>query len=162
MKLPLKLNSNNDIYWNTKKFNSYYPDIWLDIAIGGRGIGKTTGAFIDVGNKFNKKGEEFIYLRRYKPELKKFIAKKSLDPVFGGVKYKANADMWTFSFEDSIIGYGIALSTSVDFKSVSFEKVTTIIYDEATLKRHSQKRYLTDEVTALLEFISSVVRTRIE
>ena len=160
MKLPLKLSNDNDIYWSTKKFNSYYPDIWLDIAIGGRGIGKTTGAFIDVGNRFNKRGEEFIYLRRYKPELKKFVAKKSLDAVYDGIVYKPAADMWTFSFENKVVGYGIALSTGVDFKSVNFDKVTTIIYDEATLKRHSQKRYLTDEVTMLLEFISSVVRTR--
>ena len=160
MKLPLKLSNDNDIYWCTKKFNSYYPDIWLDIAIGGRGIGKTTGAFIDVGNRFNKRGEEFIYLRRYKPELKKFVAKKSLDAVYEGIIYKPAADMWTFSFENKVVGYGIALSTGVDFKSVNFDKVTTIIYDEATLKRHSQKRYLTDEVTMLLEFISSVVRTR--
>lgn len=37
------------------------------------GVGKTYGASKMVINKFLKKGEQFAYIRRYKPELKKAV-----------------------------------------------------------------------------------------
>ena len=36
-------------------------------------FGKTYGASIMVINRFLKKGEQFAYIRRYKPELKKAV-----------------------------------------------------------------------------------------
>ena len=57
MKLPLKLNSDNDIYYNCRKCYSY--DYFMNIITGGRGIGKTTSWCIQalIGCK---KGNEFI------------------------------------------------------------------------------------------------------
>lgn len=37
------------------------------------GVGKTYGASKMVIQKFIKKGEQFAYIRRYKPELKKAV-----------------------------------------------------------------------------------------
>lgn len=157
MKLNLKLDNNNDTYYNPKKCYSY--NCFLNEIVGGRGIGKTTGFNIQALRNCNK-GEEFIYLRRYKPELKEFVEKRSLDKIVDDVIYKGGKDGYTFMHGDTVLGYGIALATASKFKSADFSKVTTIIYDEAILERGSSYHYLKNEVVALLEFISTVVRTR--
>ena len=160
MKLPLKLNNNNNTYWSLKKFFSYGNAVNTDIVIGGRGIGKTTTALITAGNMFNSDGSQFVLIRRYKTELKKVIDTKPLDYVFDGIIYKTNKDFYRFNFEKETVGYAIPLSTSIDFKSTNFSKVKLIIYDEATLIRGGSKRYLDNEVQLLLELISTIVRTR--
>lgn len=158
MKLRLKLNNNNDVYYNCNKFYSY--DAFMGMIDGGRGIGKTT-TFEIKGIQINNKGGEWIYLRRYKPEIKKFVTKDSLSKVIDGVVYKGDgAGGYTVLVEDQILGYCIALSTARSYKSVDFSKVELIIFDEAFVKKSSSYRYLDDEVITLLEFISTVQRTR--
>lgn len=158
MKLPLKLNNNNDIYYNCTKPYSYNCFIYL--IDGGRGIGKTTTFCID-GIKQSEKGNEFIYLRRYKPEIKKFVNKDTLGTILDGIVYKGDGSGgYTALYEDTTLGYLISLSTARSYKSVDFSKVTRIIFDEAIVKETPSYRYLEDEITTLLEFISSVVRTR--
>jgi len=160
MKLPLKLNNNNNVFWSMKKFLSYGDALSTLIAIGGRGIGKTTSAFITAANQFNKNGTQFVLVRRYKAELKKFVTKRSLDYVYDGIKYKSKDEIFMFDFEDDTVGYGIPLSTATDFKSVDFSRVGFIIYDEATLIRKGMKRYLENEVVQLLELYSTIARLR--
>ena len=58
------------------------------------------------------------------------------------------------------IGYAKILSTAITAKSSSFPKVSTIIYDEAFLQRGSNYRYLKDEIDILLNFASTIFRTR--
>jgi recombination protein RecT len=45
----------------------------INILIGERGVGKTYGATKFVINQFIKKGEQFAYIRRYKPEIAKAL-----------------------------------------------------------------------------------------
>lgn len=159
MKPPLKLNNENDIYYSCKKCYSY--DAYLNIIIGGRGIGKTTTFLIKALTNYFKRGEQFIYLRRYKPELKMFVKEKSLDKVMDGIAYRGNGNGgFEMIYEDDIIGHAFALSQQVTFKSVDFSRVSLIIFDECTLPRGGTYRYLKNEVEALLEFCSTVFRTR--
>lgn len=57
------------------------------------------------------------------------------------------------------LGYAIPLSTTTIFKSVNFEKVTTIIFDEFIIDKGTY-HYLQNEVKILLEFVETVFRLR--
>lgn len=149
----------NPTYYNLNKFFSY-TDLFMAMIDGGRGIGKTTSAFIKAIINSNK-GEEFIYLRRYKPEIKDFVNQDSLSPIVEGIRYRGDGTGGYMCYhEDHKIGNLIALSTSRSYKSVDFSKVTLIIFDEAFVKQGTSYRYLKGEVIMLLEFVSTVVRTR--
>lgn len=157
-KLPLKLKFNSK-YYNCNKFYSY-RDLFLAMIDGGRGIGKTT-TFCLKGFINCNKGEEFIYLRRYKPEIKKFVTKDSFAPMLEGVIYQGDGTGgYTAIYEKRTLGYLIALSTARSYKSTDFSKVTLIIFDEAFVRQTASYRYLSDEVIQFLEFISTVIRTR--
>lgn len=157
MKLPLKLNNENNIYYNCAKCYSY--NYFMNIIVGGRGIGKTT-TFLIKGVQGANKGNEFIYLRRYKPELQEFVSKDTLNNITDNVGYKGGKEGYTFFVGDQTLGYGITLSTAGKLKSVAFPKVNLIIFDEAVLPTGGMYRYLKDEMFALFEFISTVFRTR--
>lgn len=157
MKLHLKLDNNNDIYYSANKAYSY--DFFLAEITGGRGIGKTT-TFLIKALQNVAKDEEFIYMRRYKPELKEFVSKNTIGKVCDAISTKGDGSGGhVFFAEDTICGYGIALSTALSYKSVDFSKVSLIIFDEATLPP-GPYHYLQNEHELLLEFISTVMRTR--
>lgn len=157
-KLPTKLKDDGKHY-SCNKFYSY-TDIALGLIDGGRGIGKTT-TFLNKGLLNTNKGEEFVYLRRYKPEIKKFVNKDSFKPMIDGVRYVGDGTGgYTAYFEDRLLGYLICLSTARSYKSVDFSKVTLIIFDEGFVRQTANYRYLNDEVTQFLEFCSTVIRTR--
>lgn len=162
MKQRLRLikSLNTDIYYNFSKPLSYGKAItWIDVK-GGRGIGKTTGSLILSGNWFNKYGSEFVYIRRYKPELQKFVRKDTLKDVMPDITYKGDGNGgYTVINSDDVVGHLIPLSTGIQYKSVQFPNVKLIIYDESSLPK-GNTHYIPDEVTALMELISSIVRTR--
>ena len=160
MKLHLKLNNNNNIYYSCAKCYSY--DFFMAYIDGGRGIGKTTTFLIKAIEEVNK-GGEFIYLRRYKPEIKKFINNCPIDKIVKEeVAYKGMGNSaYKIIVKDTVLGYAIPLATQVAFKSVDFSKVKLVIFDEAILKPSATLRYLANEVQDFfLEFISTVQRTR--
>lgn len=157
MKLLLKLDNNNDIYYSANKFYSY--DVFMGQVTGGRGIGKTT-TFCIQGLKNVARDEQFLYMRRYKPELKQFVAKNTLGTICDSITAKGDGTGgFVFLSEDTLCGYGIALSTAMSYKSTDFSKVSLLIFDEATLPP-GPYRYLPNEHELLLEFISTVLRTR--
>ena len=59
------------MYYDYQKIVSY--NAFINILIGERGVGKTYGASKMVIQRFLKKKEQFAYIRRYKPELKKSV-----------------------------------------------------------------------------------------
>lgn len=158
MKLHLKLNNENKIYYNANKCYSY--NMFFNDILGGRGIGKTTTFLIKTCQDYNKDGSQFVYVRRYKPELKQFLKKDTLCSIADGITYKGDGSGgYEFHFMDDIVGYGITLAQQSVYKSSNFPRVKTIIFDEQTLKKGNY-HYLPDEVSTFFELVSTIFRTR--
>ena len=151
------------MFYNYQKLLSY--NAMFNFIIGERGVGKTYGALKFVINNFINKGEQFIYLRRYKTELPsnidKLFGKLIKNEEFGEHELNLikNKDSCTIKVDGEIAGYCIPLSTSLILKSNDFSDVKTIIYDEFIIEK-SNYRYLQNEVHQLLEFVETVGRLR--
>lgn len=144
-----------------------YNSPWLMVC-GGRGIGKTFGAKTKVVMKALRDGEEFIYVRRYKPDIS--LGK---DEFFSDIAYqwpdydfrvdgnKAQASHMAKrddkKREWQTLGYFIALSVSQSFKSVPFPRVRTMIYDEFILEKNGSQ-YIPNEAAVFLNFYNTVDR----
>lgn len=135
-------------------YNAYF-----NFLIGERGVGKTFSAKKFVVNKFLKKKEQFIYLRRYKTEIDK--AKKTFfhDLVFLFPKHSFDIKGDTFLIDGEIAGFAIPLSTANILKSVCYNNVSTIIFDEFIIDKGCY-HYLSNETNTFLEFCETVFRLR--
>ena len=148
-------------YYSFNKLLSYQAT--YNFIVGGRGIGKTYGAKVLAIQDAIKKHEEFIYLRRYKSELKgRFSFFSDLLSEFPEEEFRI--DGLTAQIKDPIaksgwrtIGYFAALSTSQTLKSVSYPKVTKILFDEFIIEKGSI-HYLPNEVKIFNDFYSTVDR----
>lgn len=170
-----------------KKLHPYYDyrKLWsynavINFVVGGRGLGKTYGAKRQGITNCIKRGEEFIYLRRYKEELK-----AARDTFFADVESEFpnhDARLWgnkgqlssRMTQEDNesdaefekrkkkrkwvTACYFVALSVAQAQKSVAFPKVTLIIFDEFIIEQAANSGYLKNEVTAFLNFYNTVDR----
>lgn len=144
---------------NVNRWFSYEGIHWHFI-VGGRGIGKTTGMnFHNVGD-FIKRGNEFVYTRRYITELKK--TKSMLPAIVNNCKCNGlGHGLMQWSVNKVRIGYGVALTAQQTLKSgVDFSKVNVLVYDEAILPTGGSYRYLSNEVEMLFELASTIFRNR--
>lgn len=160
-------------FYSFAKICSY--NATFNFAVGGRGIGKTYGWQKMVIGKAIRSYEAnpedvhlFIYLRRYKDELR-----LSRDTFFAAIyvefpewDFRAHgfrAQMSPITERDNKkrvwidIGYFIELSRAQSYKSVAFPKVRDIGYDEFILEK-SHTRYLPNEAHIFLGFYSTVDR----
>jgi hypothetical protein len=160
-------------YYNYDKLLSY--NATYNICVGGRGLGKTFGAkrkaireAIRTFNPDTGYCNQFIYLRRYKPEIR-----LSKETFFADI-YHEFPD-WDFRTIGSLgqmasietrdeknrswytIGYFLPLVTSQHYKGVSFPAVTTIIFDEFIIET-GLIRYLPNETVVFNNFYSTVDR----
>lgn len=141
-------NPNNALGYNTL----------LSFIVGARGIGKTYGFKKFVVNRFIKKGEQFIYLRRYKTELKKvnqFFKKVSREFP----EYKLEVKGKEFYCNGALMGWAIPLSTWATEKSNEYPNVRTILFDEFLIEK-SKLSYLPNEAESLLNMMETVFRDR--
>lgn len=147
---------NKSLYYDYSRIDSY-NGFW-NFILTNRGLGKTYGALKKCIKNFKKDGSQFMYVRRYKTELKNkdkfFDAVQKEFPkddfkVFGNNGYCNGKPMVHF----------VALSTSQDLKSVPFPFVTTIIYDEF-LTNSKFKKYIPDEVEVMADLVETVNRFR--
>lgn len=152
-----------------KKIKSYYNygpllshNAQINLVMGARGTGKSYGAKKLAMRRFIEKGEEFIYLRRYKTEL------KTRDTFFNDIahefpKHEFRVEGLTAQCrlkgdkEWATMGYFCALSVAQTFKSTPFPLVTTVIFDEFIIDK-GVAHYLPNEVDKLLDFYSTVDR----
>lgn len=146
---------NEQIYYNPQKLLSY--NCLFNFVEGERGNGKTYG-FKKIGiDNFRKRKEEFIYLRRYETEL------NDINLFFSDIqaryKEKLTVSGHTFKCNDEIMGHAIPLSKAITKKSIPFDKVTLIIFDEFLIEK-SNYHYLKNEVKQLLDFYETVARGR--
>jgi hypothetical protein len=144
------------LYYNPNKMLSY--NRILNFVIGARGIGKSYAWKVHPIKRFLKYGEQFIYLRRYKPELKK--VNQYFDNVkeeFPGVELKIKGR--EFYVNGKIAGWAIPLSSWQSEKSNAYPNVSTIIFDEF-LREKDNSGYMPNEVSALLNLMDTVFRDR--
>jgi hypothetical protein len=167
---------------STPKIKSYYSfnkilsyNAVYNFAVGGRGIGKTYGAKMMVlrnaiRTHLEDPGlcDQFIYIRRYKEELK--LAKTTF---FADVQH--NFPDWDFRDQGNeaqmapastrddkrrpweTIGYFVSLSITQSYKSMAFPRVKQMIFDEFILEK-SATHYLPNEAQIFNNFFSTVDR----
>lgn len=145
------------LYWNPSKVLSY--NRIMSFIIGERGVGKTYGMKKYVINRFLKHGEQFIYTKRYKTDLKgmdTFFDAVSVE--FPNVTFKVRGH--ELYINDRLAGWVIPLSAWQSVKSREFPNVCTIIYDEFMLQKGSKQHYMQNEPEALLNFMDTIIRNR--
>ena len=130
----------------------------LNFILTNRGGGKTYGFKKKAITNFLKKGEQFIYVRRYNTEFKKIMT------FFDDIKeqYPEHKFKCTKNFayiDDKICGYFIPLSTANNEKSTAYPNVTLLGYDEFIIDKKNQ-RYLPEEPILLNGLIETTVRNR--
>lgn len=133
----------------------------LNIVIGERGVGKTYSAIKMAVNDYFKHGNEFVYLRRYKSELKESVP-NFFDAINHNEEFpEANLRSHNNKFYNGkdVIGYAIPLSTANILKGTTFDKVKTIIFDEFLIDKGCY-RFLQNEVTQFLDIIETISRLR--
>lgn len=158
------MNNKNNFYYNITDIMGY--NALFNYIIGERGVGKTFSAKEYVINKFIKKGEQFVYVRRYNTELEEAVGTSTKQKFFEQIitagefkEHKLTNTKDTFKIDGKICGYAIALSTSMILKSTSFDKVTTIIFDEFIIDKGCY-HYLPNEVESFLELYETIARLR--
>lgn len=146
------------MWYNYDKLLSY--NAMFNFIIGERGVGKTYGATKYVVNKFLKKKRKFVYLRRYKTELKESVP-KFFDALIANKEFdcKYSVDGNKFKINKQICGYALPLSVANILKSSTFADVDTIIFDEFIIDKGCY-HYLSNEVEQLLDAIETIARLR--
>jgi Podovirus DNA encapsidation protein (Gp16). len=155
-------------YYNFDKIFSYNGT--YNYLIGARGLGKTYGWKKKVISAAIKRGEQFVYLRRYKDELK--ISKETFfaDIFHEFPKWDFRTNGFTAEMSPSdkrddknrpwkIIGHFIPLSTAQSRKGVSYPLVTNIGFDEFIIEK-GMTHYLPAETDAFNNFYSTVDRNK--
>ena len=147
------------MYYDYSKILTY--NAFINFLIGERGVGKTYGASKFVTGRFINKGEEFVYIRRYKSELAKSVPEffKALINNEEFPDHKLSVKGSKFMIDEKTAGYSFSLSTAQSLKSSNFPKVKTIIFDEFIIEE-GQNHYLKNEVENFLGAIESIARTR--
>lgn len=154
----------NSIYLNFDKPISY--NALLTFIITERGLGKSYGAKKFVAKHFLNKNKQFVYLRRYKTELKSAMLKNKMGVFWEQIKnddelknHKFSNTKDTMYIDDKLCGFGIPLSTANILKSSTYDNVDTIIFDEFLIDKGNY-HYLQNEVIQLLDVIETVARLR--
>lgn len=143
-------------WYSFDRINSY--NAFFHFILTNRGFGKSYGAKKRCIDRWLKYGEQFVYVRRYKTELKK------IGKFFDDIKDKYPEHEFkvvgkTFYIDNHEVGYAIPLSTSLTEKSTAFPKVCTIVFDEFIIDK-GHIRYLENEVEVMLELVLTIIRKR--
>ena len=163
-------------FYSLKKIKSL--KCHYNIIFGKRSNGKTYSVLEEAVKKYVKHGEQTAYLRRYRED---FIGKRGQN-LFASIAandvisqltegkwttVKYNASQWFFAKPDEknpekLISasepfcYGFSLSSMEHDKSVSYPKITTIIFDEFL----SRNGYLPNEFILFTNTLSTIIRQR--
>ena len=148
------------MFFDIHKILSY--NALLNILIGERGCGKTFSCSEFCVNQFIKKGHEFIYLRRFKSDLKesvpKFFEGLIKENKFENHELKTKSNK--FYIDNKLCGYALTLTQAQSIKSSNFPKVKYIVFDEFIIEGNAQ-HYLQNEVeNNFLSIVESVARLR--
>jgi len=167
---PPKKKAREFTWYNWDKISSFNGT--YNFMVGARGVGKTYGWKKKVIRAAIRKQEQFMYVRRYKDELKTsketffadLVAKNEF-PDWDFRSYGATAQMAPVSTRDDkkrpwkVIGHFIALSTAQSIKSVAYPLVTNIGFDEFIIEKGTT-HYIANETHAFNNLYSTVDRNQ--
>lgn len=148
--------------WYTARQALSYGTPWI-FSMGNRSIGKSFDWCSRLLLNARDKGEEFIYLRRYAQDLKK-VGLTCFDEVINTNPKLKDLDFaidgkggeGTRYFINGIkVGQAVPLSGALRYKSSTWSKVTTILFDEFIPE---DDIYLYNEVGLALNFYQTVAR----
>lgn len=151
-------------YYDFAPLLSHNPLIAM--SIGGRGIGKSFGAKKLAINDYIRGGWHFMYVRRFKDEIRKAsqhffddIVEHFPDYMFRMQGYNAQIALRNDKGKASwqTFGYFVALSTVQQLKSVPFPKVKRIIFDEF-IAEIGAARELPEEHNVIMNLLNTVDR----
>lgn len=164
-------------YYNIAHLIKDYPDAYYYMAFGERSNGKTYSALDYSLERYFKHGEQFAYIRRFGEDIKKKNLSTLLDghvvngrirelsgETFSSVDYtgskfyayKYDEDTGKIEKDKQPMGFAFDLNSMEHHKSVSYPKVTTIIFDEFL----SRQGYLANEFILFTNTLSTIIRDR--
>ena len=157
-------------FYNYDKINSF--NAVFNFCVGLRGVGKTFGAKERAVKRAISRGEQFVYIRRYKDELQisrdTFFDDLIAEGKFPEYDFRINGKVAQMTLKVTAegkkkewvtIGHFIPLSIAQSVKSASFPKVTTIIYDEFIIEK-GLVQYLPNEAVKFQGLYSTIARSR--
>ncbi len=147
------------MYYDYSKILTY--NAFLNFLIGERGVGKTYGASKFVTKQFINKGEEFVYIKRFKSDLQKAVPEFFQELVKNNEfsDHELSAKSSKFYIDNQKCGYALSLTTAQSLKSTNFPNVKNIIFDEFIVEEGGQY-YLKNEVEIFLGLIETIARMR--
>lgn len=163
-------------YYEIRKLFKDYPNALYYVIFGERSNGKTYSSLDYALERYAKTGEQFAYLRRWGEDIKK----KNLSTLFDGHSANGRVEELThgeynvvdytgskFYLRDTSdpdhprnceepCGFAFDLNSMEHYKSTSFPRVTTIIFDEFI----SRSAYLPNEWILFTNTLSTIIRLR--
>lgn len=162
-------------YYEIRKLLKAYPDAHYYVIFGERSNGKTYSALDYAVERYVKTGEQFAYVRRFAED----IRKKHMSSLFsshienGEITKLTNGEWTSIDFgtskfyltkyvedekvnSEEPIGFTFDLNSMEHYKSTSFPKITTIIFDEFM----SRSGYLPNEWILFSNTLSTIIRLR--
>lgn len=164
-------------YYDVAHLIKDYPDAYYYMAFGERSNGKTYSALRYALERYFEHGEQFAYIRRYGEDVKK----KNLQNLFGAhiengvieklsngefslvdysigkfVAYRFDDETGKIDKDKEPMGFAFDLNSTEHHKSISYPKVTTVIFDEFL----SRNGYLPNEFVLFMNTLSTIIRSR--
>ena len=163
-------------FFSVKPTIKAYPDAYYYVFFGERSNGKTYSSLDYCLEKYKKTGEQFAYLRRWGEDIRKknltelfaaHIENERVSEVFNDEWNQVYYGSSKFYLEkrgeddelkrsEEPIGFAFDLNSMEHYKSISFPKITTIIFDEFM----SRNGYLPNEWILFMNALSTIIRYR--
>lgn len=163
-------------FYNIRRILKDYPQAYYYVVFGERSNGKTYSALDYALERYKKNGEQFAYVRRWGED----IRKKNLSNLFSGhaengrinkifegewnqIHYSSSKfylervnEKGEIERDDGCCGFAFDLNSMEHYKSTSFPKITTVIFDEFM----SRNGYLPNEWVLFANTLSTIIRHR--
>ena len=169
------MSKNDNKYYRLDRILATGADYMM--IIGPRSNGKTYASLEYLLTDYVKNGREFAIVRRWSDDFKASRGKEIFTSINNNnVVNKLTGGIWTdviykssqFFFgkyndgqlviSDKPIGFALSVSASEHFKSISFESVYNILYDEFITR--SEYGYLANEFVLFMNLLSTVIRQK--
>lgn len=163
-------------YYNIRKILTDYPDAHYYVVVGERSNGKTYSALEYAIEQYCKTGAQFAYLRRWGEDIRRknlmelfaahidnLVVTKLTQGEWNTIVYSGSKFRFGRTTEDGKletaedpIGYAFDLNSMEHYKSISFPRIETIIFDEFL----SRNGYLPNEFILFTNTLSTIIRQR--